>query len=55
MGTLIAQSQKALATIKADAAAANSVPLLRAAVEALADQVQKLKDAVLGKTTVVDD
>lgn len=55
MGTLVPQQQKVLGAIKEAAALANSVPALRATVQSLADEVQKLKDAALGKIEVQDD
>jgi len=55
MGTTIPQKQRALALIKAAAAAAASVPALRDQVALLTDEVQKLKDVQLGKSEPKDD
>ena len=55
MATNVGQKQRALAVIKSDAAAANSVPALRDQVAILTDEVQKLKDVLLGKEKVQDD
>lgn len=55
MGTVVVQKQKVLSGIKEDAAASASVPALRLQVENLADEVQKIKDALLGKIVLSDD
>jgi len=55
MGNIVAQKERNLSVIKANTNASASIPALRAQVALLIDEVQKLKDILLGKGEVKDD
>lgn len=54
-GTIVPQQVRALTTIKTSANQSNNVPDLTAVVEALIEQVQKNKDALIKDDKLEDD
>jgi hypothetical protein len=54
-GTIVPQKERALKTIEKGAEQSNSVPELKAQVEALALEVQKIKDALIEDEKLEDD